>query len=313
MGSAPFSSYASPQAHRIFQRVVDIGRHAPPPGAPIAIRRGYYDAVNSSRAELMRKRYPVTVQAMDIGGVPVQWVASEQGATPASKNHVLVNLHGGAFLWGAGSGGLIESIPVASLGRTAVITVDYRQGPEHVFPAACEDVATVYRNLLDRYPAKNIGIYGNSAGGVLTAECVAWFIHVQLPPPGAVGTLCGSVAELDGDSMHVAPALGASMPIRRFMDLPYFRGADPGDPLVFPANSSALLARFPPTLLVTGTRDYTMSSVLKSQRLLVNAGVDVELHVWEGMWHSFFVDAGMPETDEVYAVVARFFGERLGQ
>ncbi|MGH8147826.1 MAG: alpha/beta hydrolase [Rhodanobacteraceae bacterium] len=234
--------------------------------------------------------------------------------TSASKDRVLVNLHGGAFLWGAGSGGLVESIPVASLSRTSVITVDYRQGPEHVFPAACEDVATVYRGLLDRYPAKNIGIYGNSAGGVLTAECVAWFLHARLPLPGAIGTLCGSVAELDGDSVYVAPALvGTSTSLRSFMDLPYFRRADPSDPLVFPANSPALLARFPPTLLVTGTRDYTMSSVLKSQRLLVNAGVNVELHVWDGMWHSFFVDAGMPETDEVYAVVARFFDKHLGR
>ncbi len=262
----------------------------------------------------MRRRHPVTIQSLDVGGVPVQWVAPKQRMTSASKDRVLVNLHGGAFLWGAGSGGLVESIPVASLSRTSVITVDYRQGPEHVFPAACEDVATVYRGLLDRYPAKNIGIYGNSAGGVLTAECVAWFLHARLPLPGAIGTLCGSVAELDGDSVYVAPALvGTSTSLRSFMDLPYFRRADPSDPLVFPANSPALLARFPPTLLVTGTRDYTMSSVLKSQRLLVNAGVNVELHVWDGMWHSFFVDAGMPETDEVYAVVARFFDKHLGR
>ncbi|MGH8118034.1 MAG: alpha/beta hydrolase [Rhodanobacteraceae bacterium] len=310
----PFSSYASPQARRIFQRVVDVGRRAPPPGEPIAIRRGYYDAINSARADLMRRRHPVTIQSLDVGGVPVQWVAPKQRMTSASKDRVLVNLHGGAFLWGAGSGGLVESIPVASLSRTSVITVDYRQGPEHVFPAACEDVATVYRGLLDRYPAKNIGIYGNSAGGVLTAECVAWFLHARLPLPGAIGTLCGSVAELDGDSVYVAPALvGTSTSLRSFMDLPYFRRADPSDPLVFPANSPALLARFPPTLLVTGTRDYTMSSVLKSQRLLVNAGVNVELHVWDGMWHSFFVDAGMPETDEVYAVVARFFDKHLGR
>jgi acetyl esterase/lipase len=69
-------------------------------------------------------------------------------------------LHGGAFLWGAHSGGLVESIPVASVGKMKVISVDYRQGPEAAFPAASEDVAVVYTALLKHYKPRNIGIYG---------------------------------------------------------------------------------------------------------------------------------------------------------
>ena len=82
---------------------------------------------------------------------------------------------------------------------------------------------------------------------------------------------------------------------------------------VFPARSPAMLAKFPPTLLITGTRDFTMSSVLQSQRLLANAGVDTELHVWDGMWHSFFSDPELPESKEAYATMVRFFDHRLGR
>ena len=77
-------------------------------------------------------------------------------------------------------------------------------------------------------------------------------------------------------------------------------------------HSPALLAKFPPTLLITGSRDFTLSSVLHSQALLAAAGVDTELHVWDGMWHSFFSDPEMPESREAYAVMVRFFDRRLG-
>ena len=311
----PFSSYASPEARKLFQRMLEQGRNAPPLDGPVAASRAYYDKINTARAQLMERLYPVKIEQRSIGGVPTQVVTPKQGIAPAQQHRVLINLHGGAFLWGAGAGGLVEAIPVASVGRIEVITVDYRQGPEHVFPAASEDVAAVYRALLKQYPAKNIGIYGCSAGGVLTGEAVAWFIHEHLPVPGAIGMYCGAVAELSGDSVWVAPVLDGGAPTTsplKFADLPYFKGAHASDPLVFPANAPELLKQFPPTLLITGTRDFTMSSEIQSQRLLTNAGVDAELHIWDGMWHSFFSDPEMPESKEAYAVMVHFFDHHLG-
>lgn len=314
--TVPFSSYASPEARRMFQRVLEEGRHAPPLDGPVAASRAYYDKINTARAELMERLYPVRIEKRTIGGVPTQVVTPKQGVAPEQEHRVLINLHGGAFLWGAGAGGLVESIPVASRGGIEVITVDYRQGPEHVFPAASEDAAAVYRALLEHYPAKNIGIYGCSAGGVLTGETVAWLIHENLPVPGAIGMYCGAVARLGGDSAYVAPVLNGSPPSNaplKLAELPYFKGAKASDPLVFPANSPALLAKFPPTLLITGTRDFTISSEIQSQRLLGDAGVDAELHVWDGMWHSFFSDPEMPESREAYTVMVRFFDRHLGR
>jgi monoterpene epsilon-lactone hydrolase len=71
--------------------------------------------------------------------------------------------------------------PIASIGKIKVISVDYRQAPEYAFPSASEDVATVYRELLKTYKPTNIGIYGCSAGGLLTAETIAWFQKEKLP------------------------------------------------------------------------------------------------------------------------------------
>jgi acetyl esterase/lipase len=71
------------------------------------------------------------------------------------------------------------------------------------------------------------------------------------------------------------------------------------------------LAKFPPTLLISGTRDMALSAVLRSDDLLTRAGAVAELHVWEGMWHSFFSDPELPESKAAYAVIAEFFDRRL--
>src|SRR5262249_18406549 len=160
--------------------------------------------------------------------------------------------------------------------------------PEFRFPAASEDVAAVYRELLKDHAPADIGIYGCSAGGILTAQAVAWFQKEKLPPPGAIGTFCGSAIALGGDSKRLAPALVGEGPPGE--SNPYLIDVSRADPLAFPGNSPKVLAGFPPTLLIAGSRDFTVSSLFRTQALLSRVGVDAELHVWDGMWHAFFMD-----------------------
>lgn len=312
----PYSGFASPQSLKLFLRNVQAGREAPPLNGPIAASRAFYDRLNSARVRRLRQLFAVTVSRSRIAGVVAYTVSPAGGVAAANRGRVLLNLHGGAFLWGADSGALVEAIPIAAIGRIKVITVDYRQGPEHVFPAGSEDVAAVYRVLLHHYRPRAIGIYGTSAGGILTAEAVAWFERHGLPLPGAVGTFCGSVVIGAGDSAYLAPMLnGGTVPAHplSLSDMPYFKGARSDDPEVMPGVSRSVLARFPPTLLLTGTRDMLMSSEIRSQVLLTQAGVDAELHIWNGMWHAFFVDPDMPESMQAYHVIAGFFDRHLAR
>ena len=314
--SVPYSHFASPESRTFFPKMLTEGDKAPPLTAPIEQSRAFYDRMNSDRAARMQRLYPVKLTADTIAGVKVDVVLPAQGVAPANQQRVLINLHGGAFLWGAHSGGLVESIPIAAIGRVKVITVDYRQGPEHVFPAATDDVVAVYRELLKHYKPADVGIYGCSAGGVLTGEVVARLIHDRQPVPGAIGMFCAALTPLDGDSVYMAPPLnGKPIPASplKLEDLPYFKGASVTDPLVFPANAPALLAKFPPTLLISGTRDMAMSSVIHSQALLDRAGVATELRLWDGMWHSFFSDPELPESKDAYRVIWRFFDRHLGR
>jgi len=166
--SVPYSAYASPVAREAFQHMVASSHEAPAINAPIETSRAYYERINADHLARMCKIYPVRIHTEQIGGIGTDVVEPAQGITAANQTRVLIHLHGGAFLWGAHSGGLVESIPIASLGRIKIISMDYRQGPEHVFPAASEDAEAVYRALLKQYKPAEIGIYGCSAGGVLT-------------------------------------------------------------------------------------------------------------------------------------------------
>lgn len=315
--TVPYSMFASPESLKRFREVLSESKQSPGFEGGIEEARRFYDKINSDRAERMKKLYPVKLSTETIAGVGADIVEPADGVAPTNRHRVLINLHGGAFLWGAHSGALVEAIPVAALGKIKVIGVDYRQGPEHVFPAATDDVVAVYKELLKTYRPANIGIYGCSAGAVLTGEVVARLIKDGIPVPGAIGTFCGSIAAFGGDSSYIAPALSGdpvgSGPIPITQRLPYFKGASETDPLVLPANSPDMLKRFPPTLLITGTRDHAMSSTLQSQRLLTKAGVEADLHVWDGMWHSFFSDPELPESKEAYAVMAKFFDKHLGK
>ncbi|MFT4197421.1 MAG: alpha/beta hydrolase fold domain-containing protein [Pseudoxanthomonas sp.] len=310
----PFSAFASAQARAYFARQ-QAERATSSPGDDIVQWRAFYDRQNSDRVERMRKLWPVRTYEQRFDGVLADVAEPAGGIAKANARRVLINLHGGAFLWGARSGALAEAIPIAAVGKVKVVSVDYRQGPEYTFPAASDDVETVYRALLREYRPENIGIYGCSAGGYLTAESVARLIHDRLPLPSAIGTFCGSMVGPDGDSIYAAAALnGDKVPDgpRRLSEYPYFKGADVADPLVLPGNRPDYVAKFPPTLLISGSRDFALSSVLRSHALLDAAGVDAELHVWEGMWHAFFVDPELPESQQAYAVIWRFFDRHLG-
>jgi acetyl esterase/lipase len=135
----------------------------PGPNATLAELRETTDAMQALDSAANRARYPVNIDSSSIAGVPVRIVTSVARIPAAHANHVLICLHGGSFTTDSGS--LTESIPIAHLAQTKVVSVLYRLAPEHPFPAAVDDSIAVYKELLRTNRPKHIGIYGASAGG----------------------------------------------------------------------------------------------------------------------------------------------------
>lgn len=253
-----------------------------------------------------------------IAGTHVYNYTPKSGVSAKNKNRVLINLHGGGFSGCWPGCAELESIPVSALGQIEVISIDYREGPDHKFPAASEDVASVYQELLKTHRPQNIGIYGCSAGGMQTAMSIAWFEKHSIPLPGAIGVFCASAGGIfGGDALYTAMPLGEArlappMNAGARPPLSYFAGTDPTDPLVSPVSSPDVLAKFPPTLIITGTRGFELSSALYTHEQMVKVGVEAELHVWEGLFHGFFYNADVPESKDALNVMIKFFDRHLG-
>jgi monoterpene epsilon-lactone hydrolase len=275
------------------------------------VAEAYYKTPSYQR---MLGRYSAVMTTKEIGGVHVEVFSPQHGVSSRNQKRVLINLHGGAFQGGARFMSRMESLPIAALGRITVISIDYRQAPEHTFPAASEDVAAVYRELLKTHKAQNIGIYGCSAGGLLTAESIAWFQKEKLPMPGAAAMLCeGAAYWSGGDSGAIASAFGLWDSGDTLEVNPYFRGTKSSDALAFPAGSAQVMSRFPPTLLISSTRDVALSSVSFTHSILISQGVQAELHIWEGLGHGFLLDPDLPQARQAYALIVKFFDRHLGR
>lgn len=264
-----------------------------------------------------RSMYPVDQKDTNIAGIHVYVFTPKGGVAAENTKRVLINLHGGGFQGCWPGCALLESIPISSVGKFKVVSVDYREAPQYHFPAASEDVAKVYAELLKEYPPQNIGIYGCSAGGALTAMSIAWFDKHNLPIPGAAGLFCSGAGAIgDGDSLAIATPAGEArtfQSVKSGISDGYWQGSDPSDPLVQQANHLDVLAKFPPTLFVTGTRDMALSNALYTNQQMNKAGVETSLFVWEGLFHGFFYNPGIPESQHVYRVVTEFFDKKLGK
>jgi acetyl esterase/lipase len=260
-----------------------------------------------------RDQFAVVITPREIGGVYTEIFTPKEQVPPKNKDRVLINVHGGHFKIGSRTISHLESIPIASLGKIEVISVDYRMAPEYAFPAASEDVAAVYRELLKTYQPKNIGLFGCSAGSLLTAESIAWFQKEGLPLPAAVGMFGGAASYYqEGDSGRLSSAMGG-FPLEPPQEHPYFKGTDAKNPLAFPIYSRQIMAKFPPSLLIATTRDIGESAVVYTHSQLVKLGVEADLHMWEGLDHCFFGGSDLPESRDVYDVIVRFFDQHLGK
>ncbi len=321
--SVPVSSFLSPQGKSyLTEHLLNVRR------PEMLVQSGGLPPLIAGYLTRQRVLFAVDRQDTSIGGVHAFVYTPKSGIPERNRERVLIDLHGGGFSGCWPGCAELESIPIAALAQMRVISLDYRQAPKYRFPAASEDVATAYRELLKTYRAANIGIYGCSAGGMLTGEAVAWFQRHNLPAPGAVGLLCAGLTAPDrgfgGDADYTATPIGEA----RLQALPppadsqnkpnpgpalsYFQGADPKDPLVSPASSPEVIAKFPPSLIVTGTRGFELSSAVFSHSQLVRQGAQSELHVWEGMFHGFFYNPDVPESRDCYNVIVRFFQAHLG-
>lgn len=140
-----------------------------------------------------------------------------------------------------------------------------------------------------------------------------------LPQAGAVGIFgAGAVRFGAGDSAWIAAYIDGTFPppasagsTQPDITHGYFGKADMGDAIISPALHPEVLAKFPPTLIITGTRAMDMSPAIYTNSQLLKAGVHSTLVVGEGMGHCYIMQSSLPEAQDAYQVIVNFFRENL--
>jgi acetyl esterase/lipase len=305
----PVPQTISPQAQ------LALGRPEPDQGPPQPLedRRKMTDAYTARARVAWTRLCPNTLVDSTIAGVPVH-IVTPDGMPEASKDKVLLNLHGGGF--NSDSGSYTESIPIASYTGIKVVAVLYRLAPEHPYPAAVDDSVAVYKELLKSYKPSHIVIYGTSAGAILTAEVAARLKQLGLPQPAALGIFSGMgdfAREGDSQAMYALRGLAGHLdpPASGAHLSEYVASTDPKDPVLSPIYGD--LHGLPPTLFITSGRDLLLSGTVNLHRAYLNAGVDARLVVFDALTHAFWYDPMLPESIEANHMMADFFVKQLAK
>ena len=256
----------------------------------------------------------VSIEADEIGGVGVFRVTPDKVAS-AHANQLFLHVHGGGYVLGGGNASVSEAAQAAGIIGIRALSIDYRMPPDAPFPAAVDDVITVYRHLLEERSAGSIVIGGTSAGGGLALAAVHKFIALGLDLPGAIyaGTPWADLTKT-GDTLFTNQGLDRVLvSYDGLLDAAaelYADGHDLKDPLISPLYGD--FEGFPPTYIVTGTRDMFLSDSARTHRKLRRAGVVADLHVYEGFSHAeYLMVPTSPEAREVFVEMGAFLEDHL--
>ena len=274
------------------------------------------DVRQVAAARTLAEGLSVTIQEDKIGGVNVHWVTPSEIADNHQK-HLFVYIHGGAWVRNAGVAGTLEAVLIAARLKIPLVSIDYRMPPKHPAPAATDDVASVWKELLKQRSATSMAMGGTSAGGNITLSSVHRFKDLGLPVPGAlyVGTPAVDL-DMTGDSRFLNK--GVDRLLVSWKHIPHDAAAmyageyDLKHPYVSPIYGD--FSDFPPSYLISGTRDLMLSDAVRAHRRLRRAGVEADLHIYEGQSHGDYIYVwNAPESEEHYAELNAFMLKHLSK
>ena len=264
------------------------------------------DAVKKVLADSGKPTAPeggVSVKTMTIGSgdasFPVH-IYTPEGKGPFP---VMVYYHGGGFV--IADTKVYDASPraLAKMANAIMVAVDYRQAPEHPFPAAPNDAFTAYQWTIDHAREFNgdptrVAVGGESAGGNLATvvsmmardKKVAMPVHQLLVYP-----------VVDNDMNRPSYQRNANAkPLNKAMMAWFFKHyqGDPKSPYALPMKAASLKG-LPPATVIAAEIDPLLSEGQAYAERLRKEGVPVSYQEYSGVTHEFFgMGAVVPKAKE---------------
>jgi acetyl esterase len=258
----------------------------------------------------------VSSKDMTVKGAAGNLPATVYTPSGAGPFPVIVYFHGGGWViadrkvYDGGARGLAKSA------NAVVVSVDYRQAPEHKFPAPWEDALASYKWALANAASikgdpKQLALAGESAGGNLALATAIASRDAGLQAPKHVLAVYPITQSNTNTASYLENAI--AMPLNRammqwFFDKTIRSEADLKDPRIQLIDAN--LKGLPPVTLINARIDPLRSDGEKMEEALKKAGVSVERRDYEGVTHEFFGTAAVVQKAKDAQAYA---GERLKQ
>ena len=271
------------------------------------------EARNKDKAEESLATSHATVTEVQLGGVTVEDIRPHGWS---DNGKVLVYLHGGGYTLFSARSTFAVAVPMAKATGLRIVSVNYTPAPRAHFEEIQQQIVTVFDALIEAgYAMRDIAIYGESAGGALTASTVLNLRDQGKGMPAAAVFWSPNTDLCSRDD--TTETLDPADPILTYSTLlvtgskAYAGDVALNDPRVSPLYAD-LSKGFSPALIVVGTKEMLLSSSVRFYQALEAAGQPVKLDVYEGMWHAF-PQYGLPESKVAVERSAGFINDHLHQ
>ncbi|KXP08568.1 hypothetical protein AXK57_15450 [Tsukamurella pulmonis] len=252
----------------------------------------------------------VRIEKITLGGVPTERIIPDGDADPHPRA-ALVYYHGGAFIGcNLDTHRRIAALLARGL-RVPVYNVEYRQYPDGGVGTSVADGFAAYRELLDSGEFDRILVAGDSAGGYVCAKVIQYAAEAGIQGPTAFAGFSPFLdisAGLPRSSRH-----DAMLPLGKIRRLRRVLGRGPEE-LRGPEDmtTDATARYFPPSIVFAARREALELDAMELHAALDRAGVENEVHVYDGQVHAFVVAAGLtPESWAAYKTAVAFLSDRL--
>ncbi|MDJ0992310.1 MAG: alpha/beta hydrolase [Dinoroseobacter sp.] len=262
------------------------------------------NAVREPEAEQMAEAHGVALRDITIGGVPVLEVTPDERVR---EDKIAVYTHGGAYTLNSARAAFTGAILFAAETGLKVMSIDYTLAPHSQWQDTTDEVLAVFSDLAEMgFPAEDIVLYGDSAGGSLAAGSVLKMRDQGMDMPAALilWSPWSDIGEV-GDSYFT---MRDAEPFYTYADVlgpSALACADEEDhkhPYVSPVYGDYTQG-FPPTLIQGGTKELFLSNLVRHYQALDQAGQTVKLDLYEGMPHVF--QSVMPNSRESRIALAK--------
>lgn len=229
------------------------------------------------------------------------------------NKRVIVYLHGGCYVYGNVKNYCTIPVQLSSVTGIKVLSVNYGLAPENPFPRGLEDVINIYEYLLEEgYNPNNISIVGDSAGGGLALATVLKLRDLKLDLPAALGLFSPWVdLTLKGDTIETLKEYDPILSKKQLEGAAkvYADKEELSNPLISPIFAD--YKDFPPMMILTGGREILLSDSMNLARKAALSKTNINLIVWDNLYHVFAADSNLPESKEAIEMLGAFLSEKM--